>query len=731
MNRIAASVGLGDVEPRLASSSDAAKQVSNALVRAFYAGAMARPKWVSDGSARIYCASRCMPLFLDGSTRWTNKHSRLVSLICQQTREKRGRFGIGEQKEGQREWYPENAYQSYWALKILKRIRDRPLDGTPDFQHALGLDLDQIIAGVQLWARERLAEEVGLHWAESATLDSDQLTWALTTFVEFGEDASSNLRDQDLIRKAFEALSSTQEKVGTWRHYRPLFVYKNLGNAYCFVYESFTYLLKAVLGKLDQDEFLEDVIRAFMEPLKRLREYAESTQVRSEKTPDVVSWSSRHRPGDSRPEGWATASVFSFLHAYRRILGVLTRRDAIRALPGSALSSDPRAIETLSARGDTWPSPLTRSDPAARPTTVAEDLITLFVNPLKMQSKPEEPEPDDQPIEEWQARSAILFGPPGASKTTLARLVAAALEWKYIELHSSHFVAEGIQQVQSTADRIFKHLMELDHAVILFDEPDELVRERDDSSDAFGRFLTTSMLPKLAELWKQRRVIYFIATNHIRYFDAAIVRSERFDLLALAPPPSFIRKRSEILKRLKKRTGRSVAFTVSRDQIENDLKALDDDGKTPELAARDSTPAETVANAPGPAKDLRLPPRHLLAKFILLRWDQIDELISHIENAAPKGRIIVNRELLTTALARVADHRLGLLATYSDYINDAKQARRDFQRKPVFLVQNFPPEEPLPPDTIRIGKNVWHKCESGTCRSRIGSYTVEWTVSFR
>jgi len=50
------------------------------------------------------------------------------------------------------------------------------------------------------------------------------------------------------------------------------------------------------------------------------------------------------------------------------------------------------------------------------------------------------------------------------------------------------------------------------------------------------------MLPKLAELWKQRRIIYFLATNHIAFFDAAIVRSQRFDVCIFVPPASFDKK---------------------------------------------------------------------------------------------------------------------------------------------------------------------------------------------
>jgi SpoVK/Ycf46/Vps4 family AAA+-type ATPase len=123
-----------------------------------------------------------------------------------------------------------------------------------------------------------------------------------------------------------------------------------------------------------------------------------------------------------------------------------------------------------------------------------------------------------------------------------------------VELHASHFVAGGLPQVQRTADRIFKQLMQLDRTVILFDEIDELVREREsEEADAFGRFLTTSMLPRLAELWDRRKVMYFVATNHINYFDSAIIRAERFDAIVPVPPPSFDKKMARIKELLEER----------------------------------------------------------------------------------------------------------------------------------------------------------------------------------
>jgi len=622
-------------------------------------------EWVSEDSGPIYCSTRTLPLVLSHTDGLCMKHRRLIGRVYKQLREERTpRFAIGEENLGRKErdpkWYPENAYHTYWALKVLAILKDKFLH---EVSRASGLtDPERTEKQMLLWARAKLAEEITLHWAGSAELDSDQLTWSLTVFIKFGGDLSSDLRGQDLVRKAFEALGGTQEPVGTWRHYRPLFVYSNVGNAYCYVFESFAFLLNAVIARFEEQEFLEDVLRGFLPRLTRLRMYAEMTQVQG--SDGAVGWSSGHRPGEGRPEGWATASVFSFLQVYRRVLGVLARRDALRALPRPPVSKTEDAVSQIEDRGDTWVRP-------GETPGVAEDLITLFVNPVRAGGKPDWSEPDAPPIGEDQARSAILFGPPGSSKTNLARTVAAAVDWKYVELHSSHFVSEGVDAIQRTADKLFAYLMELDHAVVLFDEPDELVREREDAPDAFNRFLTTSMLPKLAELWKQRRIVYFVATNHIRYFDAAITRAERFDVLVCVTQPSYSKKSRELQEKVRRLTQRTVLFTVTHAEIQSALDGLES------LSWR-RPPDELPASA-------------ALAKFALLRWDQIDELAFRIVKlpADTPGTLNIDSLQLSRALANVADRRLCSVRVYLDYLTDLKYGRRDFQRQPVFSVRKF------------------------------------------
>jgi len=304
---------------------------------------------------------------------------------------------------------------------------------------------------------------------------------------------------------------------------------------------------------------------------------------------------------------------------------------------------------------------------------VSKQLWAMFINPVRMHKCNDKLEPDNQPIAKDHARSAILFGPPGTSKTTLVRSLADVIGWKYVELHASHFVAEGLTLVQKTADKIFKQLLELDHAVVLFDEIDELVRERDIEKDAFGRFLTTSMLPKLAELWEARKILYFVATNHINYFDSAIIRSHRFDALILVSPPSFEAKIGELRKLLSEKydlPGRS--FAIGEREVQRKLNGL---RKVADKLPADEAEAKRVL-------EHKLTSQFMLAKLALLRWDELAELASRLatilKSSSPTPRKI-SSPLLERALGRVGDSEWRKNKSYFDFLRDMRSERRDYE----------------------------------------------------
>ena len=415
------------------------------LCSAFAANALRRKKWVSEGSAGIYCRCRALPLVINYSQAFDSVIENHLGAILAQIDARTDRFGVGEAdpKLDEWEWYPANAFHTYWALDIIDLLKKRFPRETVRLSRPSILDLDEKREGMLLWARQQLGHQVALHSASppSSMLDTDQLGWSLAVFLKFDENLHANLEKQDFVKQALKCLFSTQIiDVGTWPHYKPLFHYKEAGNAYCYVFETFTVLLQCALQERPEAEIIRQLLKPHCKNLLSLCHYADSTKIPLSSTENVFGWCSGHRTNVTSAESWATASVFSYAQALRRLLGIWCREEALGSLntPQSRRDSTEAATDMVN-RGKTW---------GANKTPVSEQLFTLFVNPVRMHECTEKLEPDSQPIEHNHARSAILFGPPGTSKTTLVRALADVIGWKYVEIHASHFVKQGLGQVQ-------------------------------------------------------------------------------------------------------------------------------------------------------------------------------------------------------------------------------------------------------------------------------------------
>jgi hypothetical protein len=389
-------------------------------------------KWRSDKAAEVYCSCRGLPYVLtrlDGWVPQIDDHLSRIIYQLHQPNEERRRFAIGEAappaaklspEDAKKGWYPPNAYHKYWALEILRVLEaDKFASGrkTSKSYQVLSDDEEQM----RLWARQQLGVQVALHVGESSKLDSDQLAWSLAILVSKPDTYESNLVEQDLVRQAFRCLFGTQEPIGTWRHYEPLFHYPNVGNAYCYVFETFAALLGQALKP--QAEFLRIVLKEYAPQLVRLWKYADATKAENHDPTGGLGkgfgWTSGHRirPG---VESWATASVFAYAQTLRILLGIWTRDQALNSLNHKVTSRTKKdAVIDLHQRTRTWTHP-----------DLPDLLASMFVNPMYQAPSMEALDPDRPLIGEKSSRSAIFFGPPGTGKTFLISALADAIGWE-------------------------------------------------------------------------------------------------------------------------------------------------------------------------------------------------------------------------------------------------------------------------------------------------------------
>ncbi len=83
---------------------------------------------------------------------------------------------------------------------------------------------------------------------------------------------------------------------------------------------------------------------------------------------------------------------------------------------------------------------------------------------------------------------------------------------------------EGINNASKSIDNIFNLINKLEYTVILFDEIDECIKERESKTTTFeNRILTNTLLTKLNDI-KNNNIIFFVNTNLISNIDKAIKR---------------------------------------------------------------------------------------------------------------------------------------------------------------------------------------------------------------
>jgi hypothetical protein len=376
--------------------------------------------------------------------------------------------------------------------------------------------------------------------AKDATLGSSpQLLAYLPSLVEL----------KNSIRILFEEYQSS---CGIWPKYFPLFHYdKQAGSNYCFTFE----MLEAILSEFGSEIILEQEGDSVLRGLELALQWCYDNRLNYLVTTENEKYSGWNSGGNletleaGEPESWATAVVHMFLSELQEVL-----TDKIEELILKSFDARPCAKEDRQ-----WNEMLDidlQFKQTGTTRTVKELLDTEVLKGITGKNRKQF---RHEPMGKNLRRSALLFGPPGTSKTELVKAIAKRLGWPLIKINPSEFLSRGLENIYSEADRVFKDLSDLSGVVVLFDEMDALVLTREPNPgsgpDITSTFLTTSMLPELADLHDKGRLIFFMTTNYQGKFDDAIKRPGRFDLLLCMWPPSWKNK----LEHLKAFVGNSLS----------------------------------------------------------------------------------------------------------------------------------------------------------------------------
>ncbi|MET7327242.1 AAA family ATPase [Nonomuraea sp. NPDC005650] len=133
----------------------------------------------------------------------------------------------------------------------------------------------------------------------------------------------------------------------------------------------------------------------------------------------------------------------------------------------------------------------------------------------------------------------LMYGPPGAGKTHLARAAAGELGAAFVNVGLSDILDMYIGSSERNLRATFDLARRNRPCVLFFDEVDALAARRSDMRQAHTRQLVNQFLAELDGVDQDANegVLVLAATNAPWYIDVAFRRHGRFDQLVFVPPP--------------------------------------------------------------------------------------------------------------------------------------------------------------------------------------------------
>ncbi|KAK1273732.1 hypothetical protein QJS04_geneDACA007992 [Acorus gramineus] len=134
-------------------------------------------------------------------------------------------------------------------------------------------------------------------------------------------------------------------------------------------------------------------------------------------------------------------------------------------------------------------------------------------------------------------RGVLLHGPPGCSKTTLAKAAAHAAQASFFSLSGAELYSKYVGEGESLLRRTFQKARLASPSIIFFDEADAIAPKRGDggsgSNTKVGERLLSTLLTEMDGLELATGIVVLAATNRPQAIDPALMRPGRFDMMKL------------------------------------------------------------------------------------------------------------------------------------------------------------------------------------------------------
>ena len=144
-------------------------------------------------------------------------------------------------------------------------------------------------------------------------------------------------------------------------------------------------------------------------------------------------------------------------------------------------------------------------------------------------------------------RGILLYGPPGAGKTHLARAVANEIEARYYYINGPDIIGTYTGETEANLRRIFNEAGHHAPSIVFIDEFDAVAPKRGETGAHADIRTVTQLLALMDGLKRVDSVIVIATTNRLDAVDLAFRRPGRFDREIFIGPPDMPGRR-EVLE---------------------------------------------------------------------------------------------------------------------------------------------------------------------------------------